>query len=118
MIVDLDVVEELRRDILAYVNKVGGGVSFAELQQELGERTVGELEMGMFDQNLIFWQCVSPEFTEALNQLFRSKVIKQSPTNVLVYFTDGAVLKLPLAVKIPAGGYKKPHWVPVVLDMG
>jgi hypothetical protein len=42
--------------------------------------------------------------------------VRIMPTPVLTYLIDGVTLNMPLAARPPAGGYKKPHWAPAVLN--
>ena len=39
-------------------------------------------------------------------------LLEVNVTSVLVYFADGHSLTLPIATRIPKGGFRKPHWVP------
>ena len=90
------------------------GASFIELQEHVpgfkGNNTVGVL-----DKNVIFWTGVSPEATKALDELLTDKVIELIHIGPLVYFIDGAVMKLPIAKRIEK--YKTRHWIPVVMSL-
>lgn len=87
-------------------------VTFPDLEKHIdGFR--GEMEMTMPEQNIVLWSRVSEEGAEALKQLLDEKKIAMRPSHVLCYVHDGAMIKLPIAKKVPKNGYKKPHWLPV-----
>ena len=65
-------------------------------------------------ENLVLWACVSVEFCDAFDEIRPFATL--DPAHWLVYLHDGAALRLPLAKRPPKAGYKKPHWVPVVLN--
>ena len=94
-------------------------VSFVELARFLegeGMCTKGDLTlMAAVPHDLILWANMSDEFVDVVDALAECTDI--APTPVLVYLCDGGALKLPLAKRPPKGGYKRPHWCPVVFNV-
>ena len=62
--------------------------------------------------NLYLWDGVSNELIAAMNELLKADAIEVRPWSLLVYLADGDLLTLPLATRLPKGGYAKPHWLP------
>ena len=93
-------------------------VSWVELQREFGAyiKVAGDREARYStDDNLVVWEGLSNELLEPVMSLLASRKIFGHTTSYMTYFIDGAVPRgLPIAKKIPAGGYKKPHWLPIV----
>ncbi|HUW95039.1 MAG TPA: hypothetical protein VMW58_04575 [Anaerolineae bacterium] len=102
----------MREQILQYIREMGGGVSFAELERELGESVRGDLSL-CIGEAIILWPNVSQDFADAFDDLIDSRSIEMRPTSFLVYLVDGKTLSLPLA----RGNYKyrKLHWLPICL---
>jgi hypothetical protein len=93
-------------------------VSMVEVTRELPE-TVGDLAWcSAEDENIIFWNGVSPAFLDALRTLREREVVRFTPGSTLSYFVDGAVPNMPVAKHPPKGGYRTPHWLPVYLRPG
>lgn len=92
-------------------------VSFAELANSAPEHFFeGDLSYGFPDKNLFFWCGLSQEAVNALNDLRAQNLIKFDPTSCFVYYCDGRVLNMPIANRPPRNGYKKPHWMIVVIN--
>lgn len=118
-------------DMIEYVVKRYDYVSFAELQGQLSWLTwdkdlhltdddipdiSGEHALvSNADENIIYWQGLSIEATDALIELLAAKRIFTHPASILSYLIDGQVPRLPIVKRFPKGGYKKLHWFPVVL---
>lgn len=93
-------------------------VSFAEIQRHLGEFSLkGHIALEIHP-NVVLWTGMSEQFFDALELLRCSRLIHLEPAPLLVYLIGGAVLTLPSAKRIPKGGYKDLHWLPVVLRPG
>ena len=93
-------------------------VSFVELEKGI-EGFAGEKAMilhGDGYDNIVLWDGVSEEAAAALDELRSDGRIHFTPTNVLVYLIDGIVPDLPIAKS--RRKYKKPHWLPAVLNPG
>lgn len=92
-------------------------VTFVELEAVL--RAGGADPSGTFvleaAPNLILWAGMSAQFGEVIEALRADT--EMSPASVLVYMHDGGSLGLPIAKNPPKGGYRKPHWVPAVLNV-
>ena len=104
----------MRERILDYVRQYGG-VSFAELQVELGKEAEGDLMFCYENRpNWVLWAGCSEEFVVTIDGLFKERLLTASPTSFLTYLCDGRVLELPIV----KGNYKykTPHWVPVALN--
>ncbi len=63
--------------------------------------------------NVILWAGMSQAFADAITELQQGKRIWPHPSSLLTYFHDGGALRMPIAKRIPKGGYKKEHWLPV-----
>jgi hypothetical protein len=99
------------------------GVSFAELRRWLdghGMETHGNWAWEA-KPNLVVWAGMSEPFIDFVNALARTQRTKLRPLGsmeaLLVYSTDGELLRLPIAKRVPAEGYKEPHWVPAIIDL-
>jgi hypothetical protein len=112
-------VDTLKERILSLVREYGGSATFAELTQGLGQDVSGELTMEITTEDrgaLVVWAGVSEPFARAVGQLTDpGGPLKYEPVPLLVYAYDGAVLRMPVAKRVPLGGYKEPHWLPVAL---
>lgn len=106
--------------VVAYVERMGGGVSFVELRDLLTPsiETEGSYELGLASKNVVFWTRMSEAFAEAVSTALRSGRIHQTPTEPLVYLIDGGYLDMPLVKRPPKRGYKEPHWLPVAFEVG
>lgn len=82
-----------------------------ELETFFDTRGDGWLEV---QRNVILWTDMSPEFTEVMAALLGDKRVDVRLTSTFVYLADGVMLSLPVAQRVPAKGYTKPHWLPVV----
>jgi hypothetical protein len=92
-------------------------VSFAEFDRFLAEAGIeakGELAATYGEgENLVLWQAMSQDYVDAVGEWIAAKAIFIHPASLLTYIADGMVNTLPLAKRVPKGGYKKPHWLPV-----
>jgi hypothetical protein len=95
-----------------------GHVSFVELANWLGESFRGNGRItSARDPNIVFWQGLAEPVVEALNRLIREGRLEIKASSLLVYTFDGGSLRLPIAKRPPREGYRKPHWLPVVLRL-
>lgn len=67
------------------------------------------------DPNLIVWPGMSSELTELICELLRDRRLFFHPTVPLTYMLDGGVPNLPVAKRLPQGGYRTPHWLPTCI---
>jgi hypothetical protein len=88
-------------------------VTFAELSRLEGFSGDREVEMR---PNCLLWTGVSEEAAQALLGLIKEQRVHFHPTTSLTYLIDGTMLRLPLARSVRE--YKKPHWLPVVINRG
>lgn len=91
-------------------------VSFVELEGHMASvmDARGELALEILP-NVIVWSGMSAPLAELVRDLLNRHEIHAHPASALVYFVDGKALTLPLAKRLPRGGYTTPHWLPVVL---
>lgn len=92
--------------------------SFAELPRRLAEarytNAAGDATIEL-PGNIVLWSGLSIELVDAIQSLLDSEQVFLHPVSVLVYMADGAALRLPLAQRVPPGGYRSPHWLPACL---
>ena len=103
--------DEMSQKIMDYIGR-NGDASFANLMNVFGEEAQGDLALEILP-NVFLWGNMSRTFIDALAVV--KHLLEIDVTSVLVYFADGHSLDLPIATRIPAGGFKTPHWAPVVL---
>lgn len=99
----------MKKKILDFL-KTRDYVSFQEMNQIDGFKGDRVLEL---DENLVLWQGISKEASQAILELIRAKKVKMNPSTIYVYLFDGGYLNLPIAKKMQS--YKKPHWFPITL---
>ena len=104
-------VEEMADCIVETVKSIGGGVTFAEIVNAIGEDASGNRQLGWPDLNLVLWSGVSEDFMKAF--ALAKPQIYPVPSQFLVYAMDGMFLDMPIAKQVNKP-YKKPHWLPVV----
>ena len=89
-------------------------VSFAELENRIEGFGGGDVSWGVTSFNIVFWEGMTMEACDAMDELREAKLIEPIPTSPLTYMIDGKYLALPV-VKSPRA-YKKPHWAPIVFN--
>lgn len=103
--------------IEALITTRRGSVSFAELDALPGFTKRPDGTAFVYDRfNIVIWANLSDDAAAAIRYLIEAERIHLTPTSLLVYLVDGLTLTLPVAKQ--ARRYKKPHWLPVVLDPG
>lgn len=105
--------EEMGKRIVEFVAG-RGSTSFPEIIAAIGSEAVGDQEWHIAP-NTILWVNMSPRFIDAF-QLVKP-MVWPTPSSPLVYAMDGAMLDPPVAKRISRGGYKTPHWMPVVFNL-
>jgi hypothetical protein len=91
-------------------------VTFAEIERrlegllELQGHTMLECPSA---SNIILWAGMSEPFAAVMQEVQASGLVTMTGTSLLVYLIDGKVWQLPIAKRLPKGGYRKPHWAPV-----
>ncbi len=83
-------------------------VEAARIAEKHGIETRGDWVLEP-QENLIAWQG-SREFIRLMRRLIDEKKLFPHPGSVLAYMADGGMLNLPVAQRLPKGGYKNPHW--------
>lgn len=108
----------IRDRIVNYVTAMRGGVTCAELRNRFRDMA-GDMVFYLEKRpNTIMLFGLSQETMDVVIGLINEKVVHLKPTSILCYMTDGAVLNMPLARKLGKNDYKKPHWLPCVLNLG
>jgi hypothetical protein len=103
--------------ILALVVSKGGGVTYVEIINCIGDEAKGD-KYTELRPNLLVWSGMSQTLADAVNLLLQDGKMESRPTSVLTYLADGGALRLPIAKSIPkGGGFKKPRWVPVGFNL-
>jgi hypothetical protein len=105
--------------VVEFVGKRGPGVSFVEIERHLdglGFPIDGHKAL-CTAKNVVFWMGMSQPFVQLMQGLVASERLEMKPTIWLTYALDGALPSMPVAVRPPAGGYKKPRWSPVVFNL-
>ena len=97
--------EEMAGRILRLVIKKKA-VSLVEIVNAIGPAASGDLQLQILP-NVVLWDGVSPALKDALASL--TDKIEPVLTNPMVYWFDGAGLKLPIARRMPRVGYKSPQ---------
>lgn len=95
-------------------------VSIVEIESFLSQRhvpTKGSLwwVLGV-DPNIVIWANMSQEWMDIMNSVQADGRIEMGSAHYLAYLCDGGALNLPLAKRLPKGGYKTPHWAPVIFN--
>jgi hypothetical protein len=106
--------EQLADLILEYVRN-NGNVTMAEVSRIAGEDGKGDIAWEIAP-NVVIWGGMSDKLCDALEMVQKHTNLK--PAHVLSYYADGAAMPYPIMKRSPpSGGYKKPHWLPVLLVM-
>lgn len=111
---------EAAQAVLEYI-KDHGTTTFVEISRVLegcGVPTEGDRALFLGDSNICLWAGMSEEFIAVMHELQAARAIHPTATNLLVYLIDGGMLDMPIAKNPPKNGYKKPHWAPVVMNVG
>ncbi len=82
--------------------------------RDIGVAVDGDVDIHLGPPNVFLWFDVTQELADCIIDLVGRQVVYPHPSNYLVYLFDGGVPRLPIATRVTARGYKKPHWLPVV----
>lgn len=108
--------DEMRRIIWLETRTLGGGVTFVELHRALTDSMEGKWCLcSTAHPNIIIWVGVNQDFIDALQELMTEGKIEMRSTAMLTYLVDGESLSLPLATR--SYNYKKPHWLPMCVNL-
>jgi len=109
--------EDLKAWLLDFI-RVYGNATFGEIINRMGDEGKGDYTYESVDcPNMFFWVGASELLIDAVDDLLGENKICFKPTHWLTCAYDGHVLRLPIAKKPPKRGYKKPHWLPVVIKL-
>ena len=130
--------EEMAEDLVEFLatqfnGAESGGCTFIELRRRYGSQMKGNIILSI-DHNLVLWHDLSEKFCDAFDKLgimdkdrdalgLKEKKAHMHPVNSQVggiplpYLLEGGGLDLPVAKLSPQTlkGYKKPHWLPIML---
>lgn len=106
----------LAEKIVAELKKMDR-LSFVELWHRIPE-TKGDLVMIRDSDNVAWGFGLTQAAIDALGQLLREARIYLDAVPLMIYMVDGCIPHIPIAKKVPKGGYKEPHWVPSVIALG
>lgn len=104
---------ELEQRVLDYIQKYQN-VTFAELTKKIDGFRGDCTYWATAKENIILWDGISKEAGQVIESLIARKCISIEPCSYLIYFIDGLALRYPIVKR--AQSYKKPHWLPVVLN--
>jgi len=108
--------EEIKNKMESYIHEKKG-VTFIELERimtDAGFNWEGQMGFGVLEKNLIYWQGWNQDAIDLFNELTQEKAVETDTTAPLTYMIDGRVLTIPQATRYQK--YKKPHWVPIILN--
>lgn len=108
--------QQMMEDVVWYIQHYDW-VSFAELAHRYGDQGKGDHFLNVAE-NVVLWVGLSDRLCTSIIELMQSKEIHTHSALLLTYMVDGELLRLPIAKRPPAGGYKKPHWLPATLRSG
>jgi len=106
----------LAADVAGLINR-RRHVSMIEIVKLAGDEGKGDITIALKD-NMVLWEGLSQALVDVLDELKQKKLYHPHPTISLAYLMDGDILTLPIVKRPPKNGYKKPHWLPVVLEPG
>ena len=104
----------MKKLILEKIEKLGGRVSFVELEKIPG--FAGDQGFGFATYNIVCWINISDVFMRALHDLIKDEIVVIEAASPWVYLNDGYALDLPLMKRNIK--YKSPRWMPVVFNKG
>lgn len=104
----------MKESILEYVKEKSGGVSFVELANNIPGFS-GDYSIGV-GKNIWYWFFMSEEAADALRELIDEGGIHLALSDILVYMVDGGIPNVPIAKRLRE--YKKPRWLPTVVNLG
>ena len=100
-------------------------VSFIEVERLFGpymptegEHALEPIPAGGKSVNIIVWLGMSQQFFDLIRECLSEGLIRIVPCPFWIYVIDGKVPSLPVARRVPKGGYKEPHWAPGVMRLG
>ncbi len=110
--------DQLADRIVEIVREVDpAGTSHAELLNRLGDGYRGDVSVSNDAANVVMFVGMSTALADAVLRLFAEKRLEARPCAPLVLLIDGCPIpgNIPFARRPPKGGYKHPHFLPVLL---
>jgi hypothetical protein len=108
--------EQMKAAILAYV-RLHPHATIVELEDNVQGFKGDDASWGKADSNLVMWDSLSFLGAQAISELGQARKLVLEPCDVLIYIMDGRWPTLPVAKRMPKGGFKSPHWVPLALAL-
>ena len=103
------------KDRILEVVQSEGDATFARLDQ-LDGFSGGQRVIGDNSKNIVVWDHMTDDAVLAVLELQAEGKIQSRTAGLFHYIYDGGGLpSLPVVKKVPAKGYKEPHWQPIVL---
>ena len=109
--------DEMSIIIFEFVKNRRGSVSFAEIDylfETYGFDYKGDFLNGTNTDNVFVWGGWNEDACNAWKKAYKMG-LHLDPCSELVYFFDGKSLNLPIVRKVT--NYKKPHWLPCVINV-
>ena len=110
-----DQIKEEWQEVVNYIKR-SKGATFAELEMRFGWLGGGDRVLEIPDLNLLLWAGVSDEGIEFYRDRRVRDQVEAKSCDWLCYAYDGRVLDMPIAKRVPQGGYKKQRWAPTALQ--
>jgi hypothetical protein len=107
--------------LVAEVARLGGGVSFVEVERLLAPyiETKGEHAIELPGiENAIIWMGMSREFAAIAHEALTTMRLWLHASSAFVYAVDGAMLSLPIVKRRPPSGrFTRLHWAPSTFSL-
>lgn len=114
-------VEAFDAIVLDSIRRNGGDATAPELlEMLLDDHQIdgsGEAILEMSQFNLVIWSGLHPVLADSITRLLDRKKLQAKRANWFSFFAAGRLLDLPMAKRVPAKGYKSPHWMPTIFAL-
>lgn len=104
--------------IIDHIEKIGMGVSFAELENVCKGQGYKELDESMLlgnpSANIFVWSTKYQELIDTYPTIIKN--YKVEAVDILIYALDGCYLNMPIAKDLKRS-YKTPHWIPSTISV-
>ena len=100
------------QEVIDYIKR-SKSATFPELENRFDWLGGGDRVLEIPRLNVLLWVGVSDEGAEFYDDRRVKDQIEVASCNWLLYAHDGKAINMPIAKRIPPGGYKKQRWAPV-----
>lgn len=90
-------------------------LTFFEIEEAFGSGNMLTSTEGLYEMNIVLWIGLSKDVANAIRTLHEAQRIEYVPCEYMTYCISGPIPQLPVAHRLPTKGYKKRHWLPVVI---